>query len=128
MFKTQLDLIAEPTPDLWRLGSQLVWIDRTYGQLVAPPGFVTDLASIPRLFRNLPFLDVDGLSRRPAAMHDYLYSSRQGFRLGKDFADQFLRDALLAEGASKATATAFYWGVRIGGASHWDPLSKRVLG
>jgi hypothetical protein len=103
-----------------------VWSDPTYGILAAPVGFVTDLASIPRLFRNLPAFDPNGASRRPAVIHDWLYSSKQGFRLGKQFADSFLRDALLAEQASKVTAQAFYWAVRIGGAIHWDPLTKRT--
>lgn len=127
MFTTDCILSVEPSrPDYWRLVSPLRWKDPRYGELVAPVGFETDLASIPRVLRNLPFLDVDGLSRRPAVLHDFLYSSRIGFRLGKEFADSFLRDALLAEKAGQATAQAFYWGVRIGGASHWDPLSKRT--
>lgn len=126
MFLTSLTLTAEPRPDYWRVGAPLVWCDPTYGRLEVPVGFVTDLASIPTLLRNLPFLDIDGLSRRPAVVHDYLYSSRRGFRLGKEFADSFLRSALLAEQASKATAQAFYWGVRIGGASHWDSLAART--
>ena len=120
MFLTELELIAEPQPDLWRLGAPLVWCDPTYGRLCIPVGFVTDLASIPRLLRNIPMLDPNGLSRRPAAMHDFLYGSRIGRRFGKQFADSFLRSALLAEGASQGTAGAFYWGVHLFGQSSWD--------
>jgi len=126
MFLTALDLIADPAPDLWALGSPLIWTDPIHGRLMAPAGFKTDLASIPRLFRNLPAFDPNGASRRPAVMHDWLYSSKAGYRLGRDFADSFLRAALLAEGASAWTAAAFYYAVRVGGSSHWDALSARA--
>ena len=125
MFRSELNLTADPEPDFWLLGRPLIWSDSVYGTIMAPSGFRTDLASIPRVVRNLPFLDVDGQSRRPAVLHDYLYSSRTGFRLGRDFADRFLYTALLAEGTTKATAWAFWAGVRMGGSSHWDPLTAR---
>lgn len=120
MFLGELELIAEPQPDLWRLGLPLVWCDPSYGRLEVPVGFVTDLASIPRLFRNLPFLDPNGLSRRPAVVHDWLYGSAQGRLKGKEFADQYLRAALLSEGASKPVAQAFFLAVHWGGRSSWD--------
>lgn len=125
MFLTVLDLQADPQPDFWVVGRPLEWSDPVYGRLVAPVGFRTDLASIPRAFRNLPAFDPNGASRRPAVLHDWLYSSRAGYRYGRDFADSFLRAALLAEGASIWTARAFYYAVRIGGSGHWDPLSSR---
>lgn len=125
MFLTQLDLKADAQPDYWVVASPLEWSDPVYGRLVAPVGFRTDLASIPRLFRNLPAFDPNGASRRPAVIHDWLYSSRAGYRYGRDFADSFLRASLLSEGASPLTARAFYWAVRVGGSNHWDALSSR---
>lgn len=125
MFLTQLELLVDPEPDYWVMGPPLIWSDPVYGRIEAPTGFRTDLASIPRVFRNLPFADPNGVSRRPAAMHDYLYSSKFGYRLGRQYADSFLQAALLSEGASVWTARAFYYAVRAGGASHWDPLSAR---
>lgn len=120
MFTSPLVLIEDPEPDIWRLGAPLVWVDAVFGALTVPQGFRTDLASIPRLFRNLPFLDPNGLSRRPAAMHDYLYGSIHGRRLGKPFADDFLYDALISEGSSKTAAWAFYAAVHYFGGSSWD--------
>lgn len=127
MFLTSLDLIADPTPDIWVLGSPLVWTDPIHGRLMAPAGFKTDLASIPRIFRNLPAFDPNGASRRPAVLHDWLYSSKAGYRLGRDFADGFLRAALIAEGASGWTANAFYYAVRAGGSFRWASLSARTV-
>lgn len=126
MFLSPLELLADPEPDYWVLGPPLIWSDPVYGRLEAPTGFRTDLASIPRIARSLPAFDPNGASRRPAVMHDYLYSSQAGYRLGREFADSFLRAALLSEGAGSWTARAFYWAVRAGGASHWDPLSVRA--
>lgn len=117
MFLTDLELRALPQPDEWVFASPLIWDDPIFGRLVAPVGARTDLASIPRLVRNLPFLDPDGPSRRPAAMHDMLY--RLGRSRGKDFADRFLRAALLSDGCAEATAAAFYWGVHLGGGPAW---------
>lgn len=126
MFLTQLSLIAESQPDLWRLGAPLVWCDPLFGKLVVPAGFVTDLASIPRLFRNLPWLDTNGLSRRPAVTHDWLYGSVRGRRYGKQFADSFLRTALISEGATQFTVGCFYQGVNLFGGSSWDDDGRRL--
>lgn len=116
MFLSDLVLRADPVPNRWVTVAPLIWEDPVYGHLEIPIGFRTDLASIPRALRGIPFLDPNGLSRRPAAMHDWLYAWRDK---GKDFADSFLRDALLAEGASKAVASAFYYGVHWFGGFAW---------
>lgn len=117
MFLSNLDLQALPRPDQWALTKDLIWQDKAFGRLVAPRFMITDLASIPMVIRNIPFLDPDGRSRRAAAMHDALY--RLGRPEGKDFADRFLKAALIAEGCSHATASAFYAGVHLFGGSSW---------
>lgn len=104
-------------PDFWYVSTALIWVDDEFGTLTCPVGFRTDLASIPRALRAVPFLDPNGLSRRPAVMHDWLYAWRV---LGKAKADAFLRAALIAEGASKATAATFYYAVDIFGGGAWD--------
>lgn len=117
MFITGLFLEAMSVEDEWVIQSPLVWKDAKFGTLICPRGFLTDLASIPMVFRNIPFLDTSGLSRRPAAMHDWLYAWRG---IGKDAADDFLKQALIAEGASPAVAEVFYLGVHEFGQSSWD--------
>ena len=126
MFLTPLDLIADVRPDYWVTGRSLIWLDKTFGRLEVPIGFVTDLASIPRVFRNLPFLDPAGQSRRPAVVHDWLYDTATGRRYGKEFADSFLRAALLSEGATKATAGAFFYAVHWFGGSSWRAAAHAV--
>lgn len=121
MFLTPLVLVAvEGLPDQWQFEAPLMWADQVFGVLTVPAGFPTDLASIPRCLRNIPDLDPDGLSRRPAAMHDWLYGSKEGRAHGKDFADNFIRAALLSEGAAHEVAEEFYLAVHLFGGSSWN--------
>lgn len=126
MFVSRFTSDDGPGPDLWTVREPLIWQDRTYGHLEVPAGFVTDLASIPRAFRNLPWLDPNGLSRRPAVVHDWLYGSDAGRRYGKQFADSFLRAALIAEGATQSVASSFYYAVHWFGGSSWDDDGVRL--
>jgi hypothetical protein len=110
-------VVQAGAPDFWYVSTALIWTDDEFGTLTCPVGFRTDLASIPRPLRALPFLDPNGLSRRPAVMHDWLYAWRV---LGKAKADDFLRKALLIEGVSKAAASCFYYAVDLFGGGAWD--------
>ncbi len=118
MFLTPLILRADSRPDFWTVYLPLVWADPQFGNLVCPEGFRTDLASIPRALQGVPTLNVNGVSRRPAAMHDWLYGGDRS--RGKDFADEFLRAALLAEGADEFVANEFYEAVHLFGDASWD--------
>jgi|SRR6185437_7728414 len=122
MFKTDLALVAL-TPDLWYLASDLVWVSNGL-TITAPHGFVTDLASIPRALRNLPLTDVDGISRRPAALHDWLYAGHRS--TGKNFADATLREALKVEGMSAAGAAVYYYAVHWFGGHAWESDGRKL--
>ena len=75
-----------------------------------PNGFVTDLASIPRVLA--PIFSKTGRSRKPAVFHDHMYATK--WRTRKE-CDQAFREMLIARGASKFTAYIYYTGVRAGG-------------
>lgn len=109
-----------PAPDLWVVTRPFVWLDQEFGRIEVPIGMTTDLASIPRALRNIPELDPDGASRRAAVCHDFLYDRFAGRAHGKDFADRFLRAALIADGCGNITANLFYDAVREFGQSSWD--------
>jgi len=111
MFITPLVLEADVLPDRWILVQPLVWVDPVYGRMEAPRGFKTDLASTPF------HVDDTGPSRRPATMHDALY--RLSRERGKDWADRFLRDAILAEGGGRVRAWTYYHAVQWFGAGAW---------
>lgn len=124
MFASSLVIEAHTQPDFWIVRAPLVWCDATYGRLVVPVGFVTDLASIPRTLRNLPAFDPNGHSRRPAVVHDWLY---QWQTRPKAVADAFLRDAMLADGCDKIAADAFYDAVHWFGQHAWDCDHARTI-
>lgn len=77
-----------------------------------PVGARTDLASIPRILRNLPWLDPAGVSRSAAVLHDWLYNIHGYSRAA---CDDILRRAIVARGGTKLVAWTFWAGVRIGG-------------
>lgn len=120
MFLDRLYVRDMPVADLWVLTRPLVWQDEQFGVITAPQGMQTDLASIPRALRNVPELDPNGASRRAAVIHDSLYDRSAGRAKGKDFADRFLRTAMLADGCGPIAANLFYEAVREFGQSSWD--------
>lgn len=116
MFLSRLLLEAADDPDIWIVRAPLIWEDSEFGRIVVPIGFKTDLASIPRLFRNIPEFDPNGLSRRAAVGHDWFYAEQSR---PKEMADRFLRSALIAEGVPHAAAEIYFLAVERGGGSGW---------
>ena len=70
-FTTELDIQLIDEDKLWKLNSPLVYQSDKNGIITVPPGFITDLASVPRI----PFVyDKWGnRAHREAVLHDYLY-------------------------------------------------------
>ncbi len=129
MFRSELD-VRPFKPDEWVVLHELLWHDPLGGNtpdgepviVSVPRGFITDLASIPRVLRGV--LDANGLSRRPAVLHDYLYCSQPCSRAA---ADALFRRALAAEGVGLIARNFYYVGVRAGGALYWK-LRRAGLG
>jgi hypothetical protein len=82
--------------------------------VIVPDGYVTDLASIPRM----PFFyrELEGIADMAGVPHDFAYST--GF-LDRDTADLMLKEACLLIGISAWKVWAIYSGVRVGGKSHY---------
>lgn len=87
--------------------------------VVVPAGFVTDLASIPRVFWSL--LPTDGVYTFPAIVHDYLYWTQESTR---ETADNVFRHGMNDMKVPKATTQAIYMAVRVGGGSAWSENAK----
>jgi hypothetical protein len=115
MFRTTLRLEAlHNRPGYWVLIDDLIWNDGARC-IIVPSGFLTDLASVPVPFRNI--LNINGLSRSPAVMHDFLYRTH---RVPRAQADILFRDSMKSEGMGFMRYV--YWaGVRLGG---WIPWRK----
>jgi WD40 repeat protein len=94
-----------------------------------PQGFVTDFASIPRLFWSS--LRPDGDYAYAAVIHDYLYWSQETDR---ETADEIFRQAMIDFKIPSVTAWAIHKAVRLGGEKYWRQVpelkakgEKRIL-
>ena len=87
--------------------------------VTVPSGFVTDLASIPRLFWSA--LRPDGDYAYAAIIHDYLYWTQDR---PKDEADLILKLAMEDFDVSPAKVLAIYQAVRLLGDSAWQSNAK----
>ncbi len=81
-----------------------------------PKDFETDLASVPRLLWPIFAPQYSGFVA-PAILHDYLYRCPND--ITRQFADEVLYSALITENVTAFTASKFYLGVRLFGASHF---------
>jgi uncharacterized protein DUF1353 len=80
-----------------------------------PIGFVTDFASIPRIFWSV--LRPDGLYTYPAIIHDFLYWEQT---VSRSEADAVLRYVMEDFKIDTATIDTIYLAVRSGGGFAWD--------
>lgn len=113
-FDGPLDLRAH-APGEWVVLRTLTFRAHDGRAFVIPRGFITDLASIPRLVR--PALDRNGASRRAAVLHDSLYSRQITSRAD---ADELFDEALELDGAGGLERGLMYAGVRLGGWLYWN--------
>jgi hypothetical protein len=91
----------------------------TYQPVRVPIGFVTDFASIPRLFWSM--LRPDGLYSYAAVVHDYLYWEQY---LSREDSDSIFKLCMEDFRIDAATIAAVYGGVRAGGGFAWDSNAK----
>jgi hypothetical protein len=121
MFLSELIVQADRRPDFWIVRAPLIWAGEKR-TVTVPDGFLTDLASVPRMAQGMPGFEPTGLSRRPAVLHDWLYSSGELPRMEAD--GEFYR-ALRVEGVHELTARTYYRAVRVFGASAWNAHRAR---
>ena len=99
----------------WRVLTPFVYQSDVAGKtIIVPDGFISDLASIPRL----PFVyrELNGEADMPGVIHDYLYSVGPPPR---EACDAVLKEACSLIGVSAWKVWAIYTGVRVGGKSHF---------
>ena len=103
--------------DQWRLidkfEARVACDDGQPVYITVPPGFETDLASVPRL--PLTYMLFGGRARRSAILHDWLYRDQWP----RKWADEVFLAAMEAEGVGWATRWAMYLGVRVGGGAYY---------
>jgi hypothetical protein len=112
---------------LWGLEQDLTYRTVAGDTVTVPKGFVTDLASVPRVFWDL--FPPDGPWTEAAVVHDALYFTRGGADLwqgrrcisrtapySRAACDGILREAMADIGIGVVPRTLIWAGVRLGGA------------
>jgi hypothetical protein len=79
-----------------------------------PVGFITDFASVPRIFWNL--FSPTGSYMRAAVVHDFLFHSKI---LTRRESDLVFLEAMKAAGVGLLTRSFVYGAVRVGGWAAW---------
>ena len=85
-----------------------------------PKGFITDGASVPKIFWNI--LSPWGIYSPAAVAHDWLYYSQT---TTKDFADDMLMAGMKKLGTSALECNIIYGAVNKAGQSAWDENKKK---
>lgn len=91
-----------------------------YKAVIVPSGFVTDFASIPRVFWSV--LRPDGEYAYAAVVHDYLYWTQTRSR---DEADNIFKIAMEDFEIEASKVKPIYCAVRVGGQSAWNSNTKK---
>ena len=94
----------------WKLIEKLEYGSESGALFIVKPGFITDLASIPRPLRLI--FEVNGKHRKAAVLHDWLYKSKE---LSRSKCDELFLEAMKSTGVSYWKRYMMYWGVRVGG-------------
>jgi len=93
------------------------------GVIVVPYDFVTDFASVPRMFWSV--IPPWGQHGKAAVIHDYLYESHDVDRFK---ADRIFLEAMIVLGVSYAKRTIMYRAVRMFGAGAYKKApAKRSI-
>lgn len=93
--------------DRWKLQRELRYQSRADGVFTVPAGIITDLASIPHIFRV--FLSPAGKYARATVLHDWLYKTRS---VSRETADALLLEGSEALGVGRLTRWAMHRAVR----------------
>lgn len=114
----QLERVEDTSADgrgTWKLLSDLVYeSDLAKITITVPAGFITDLASVPRI--PLAFMLTAGTGHAAAVLHDCLYVYHW---LTRKESDDVFHEALLVLGVPKWRAALMWAGVRVGGSGPW---------
>ena len=110
--------------EIYAITKPISWIPnpgsaKNLKQVEVPAGFITDFASVPKIFWSI--LPRDGVYVYPAIIHDYMYWMQDGTR---DLADETLREGMQDFKIDTVSINAIYWGVRAGGGSAWTGNAK----
>lgn len=125
-FLTPLVVEEMPSGKRWKLYNDFTYIWRRLGiEIHVKRGFVTDFASIPRVFRWL--IEKLGRHNKAAVIHDALYQNVvPGRKFTRAEADLAFLDGMADLGVVEWRRYVMYWAVRIGGRWAWVKRDKPI--
>ena len=124
-FTSQL-IIELVGPNLWRTFYPFDYHVGSYPSneiIVVPSGFVTDFASIPRIFWSV--LSPTDQYGKAALLHDYCYVTH--YKKDRDYCDKIFKEAMLVLKVPPWKLYTMYWGVRIFGEQAWNNAKMREI-
>lgn len=89
-----------------------------YNGLIVPKSFITDLASIPKIFQGIIGVPED--FKEESILHDFLYSKYNDYGINRLTADKIFFQSLLLNKVDIVVANLMYKAIRLGGELHWD--------
>jgi hypothetical protein len=114
-------LVAEKDGKVWTVMQPLIYMSDVANKVfIVPEGFVTDLASVPRL--PLMFLLAGGSAEEAAVVHDRLYATGE---LPRALADKVFKEAALVSGEPAWRVNLMFAGIRLGGWMAWNDHRAR---
>ena len=93
-------------------------------EIVVPKGFVTDFASVPRMFWS--FVPKDGAHTAPAILHDWLYWHQDD--IPRDTADRLFLDTMKYMNVKKRYRMVMYKTLQVFGGAAWEANAKAKAG
>jgi hypothetical protein len=108
---------AKIGPKLWILLTPMEFITPN-GPFVVPAGYLTDHASVPRVFTSV-VPPVQSELAEASILHDWFYN-KDSRDVPREFADLCLRELTIAKGGSKSLAYTAWSAVRLGGRSLYN--------
>jgi hypothetical protein len=118
------ELICSDTDgEVWLLHEPLTYVSKDGRVFVVPAQFMTDFASVPRLFWRL--YPRSGPWNEAAVLHDYNYRQHTLTKMTRKEVDQLFLEAMESLGVNRPTRYHFYWGVRLGAWGTWDRYTKK---
>jgi len=105
---------------LWMLTAPMCY-ETPNGCFYVPAGFITDHASVPRVFTSI-VPPVQSTIAEASILHDWFYN-RDSRIVSRKFADLCLRELTIVRGGSPAMGYAAWAAVRVGG---WSSYRKEL--
>jgi len=112
-------------PKLWMLTEDFT-VRTPRGDITVPKGYLTDHASVPRLFHSVCAPAATPVAEA-AIIHDWLYNKDSGTteEYPREFADLCLRELSIANGARRSLAYTVWSAVRAGNIGFLSNYNKK---